>query len=85
MVPFEISPPHSYLTSVHTIGLSATVWPYFEGGVLGDPQFGGFGLLGVVTGRELRQLKAHPRLPNTSQYKVLLYLLPFGRNSNVKF
>ena len=26
----------------------------------------------------------HSRLPNTSQYKVLLYLPPFGRNSNVK-
>ena len=24
----------------------------------------------------------HRRLPNTSQYKVLLHLLPFGRNSN---
>ena len=35
--------------------------------------------------RELCQLKVRPRLPITSQYKVLLYLPPFDRNSNVKF
>ena len=28
-------------------------------------------------GWDLHQLKAHQRLPNTSQQKVLLYLLPF--------
>ena len=27
----------------------------------------------------------HPRLPNTSQYKVLLYRSPLVRNSSVKF
>jgi len=32
----------------------------------------------------LNQSKSHPRLPKTSQYKVLLYLLPFGCNSDVK-
>ena len=26
MVPIEISSPHSYSTSIHTIGLSCTVW-----------------------------------------------------------
>ena len=36
-------------------------------------------------GRKLRQSKAHPRLRNTSPHKVLLYLPPFGRNSNVNF
>ena len=35
-------------------------------------------------GWELRQSKTHPRLPTISQHKVLLYLLPFGQNSNVK-
>ena len=39
----------------------------------------------VVLGRwDLYQSKAHPQFPNTSQYKVLLYLLPLGRNSNAK-
>ena len=46
MIPIEISSPHYYSTSIHTIGISATIWPYFEGGVLEDPQFGGFGELG---------------------------------------
>ena len=45
-----------------------------------DSQFRGFGEL---RGRELRPPKDHPRLPNTSHYKVLLYPPPFGRNSNV--
>ena len=40
---------------------------------------------GELAGRDLRQSKAHTRLPNISQHKVLLYLVPpFGRNSNVK-
>ena len=30
MVPIEMSSPHSYLTSVHTIGLSCTVWPQYK-------------------------------------------------------
>ena len=35
---------------------------------------------GELRGSELNQLKAHhPRLPQTSQYKVLLYLPPFVR------
>ena len=29
MVPIEISSPHSYSTSIHTIGLSCTVWPQY--------------------------------------------------------
>ena len=36
------------------------------------------------SGWELSQSKAHPRLPNTSQYKVVFNLPPFGRNWNVK-
>ena len=32
--------------------------------------------------RSSHQLKGHPRLPSTSHYKVLLCLLPYGRNSN---
>ena len=47
--------------------------------------WGVWGVKGELVGWELRQLKAHPRLPNTCRYKVLLYLRPFGRNSNVKF
>ena len=43
-----------------------------------------FGGVGVLGDRDLYQSKAHPRLPNTSQYKVLLYLLQFGRNYIVK-
>ena len=35
-------------------------------------------LRGELGGRELRQPKAHPRLPNMDQNKVLLYLPPFG-------
>ena len=35
------------------------------------PNFGGL--------ESVQQLKARPRLPNTSQYKGLLYLLPFHR------
>ena len=38
----------------------------------------------VLGGWNLYQSKAHPRLPSTSHYKVLLYLTPFGRNSYVK-
>ena len=29
MVPIEISSPHSYSTSIHTFGLSCTVWPQY--------------------------------------------------------
>ena len=36
------------------------------------PKFGGYG---GVRGRDLYQSKAHLRLLNTSQYKVLLYLI----------
>ena len=43
------------------------------------------GVRGVSAGWDLHQLKAHTRLRNTSQYKVLLYLLPFGHNSNIKY
>ena len=50
-------------------------------GRLGIPNLGGLRELG---GRELRQSKAHPQLPYTSQYKVLLYPRSFGWNSNVK-
>ena len=40
----------------------------------------------VLAGWDFHQSKAHPRwLPNTCHYKVLLYLPPFGRNSNVRF
>ena len=49
--------------------------------------FGGLQICGVwgVKGRELRQSKGRQRLPDTAQYKVLLYLQPFGRNYfNVK-
>ena len=38
----------------------------------------------VLAGWAWHESKAYPWLPNTSQYKVLLYLLPFGRNSDVK-
>ena len=48
---------------------------------MGDLQFGRFGAL---EGRESRLSKVHTRLPNTCQYDVLLYLPPFGWNSNVK-
>ena len=34
---------------------------------------------------DLHQSKAHPRLPNTPQYKVLLHLPQFCPNSNGKF
>ena len=51
-------------------------------GSFGYPQFRG--IRGALSGWRLCQSKAHPRLPNSSQYKVLLYLPPFGRNSNVK-
>ena len=40
--------------------------------------------MGELWYRELRQSKAHPRLPNASNYKVLLYLPPFCRISNIK-
>ena len=33
---------------------------------------------------DLHQSKARPQLPKTSQNKVLLYLPPYGSNSNVK-
>ena len=50
-----------------------------------DPHFGG-GMWGEeLWSRVLRQSKAHPRHPNTAQYKVVRYLQPFGQNSNVKF
>ena len=39
----------------------------------------------VIWDRDLCQWKAIPRLPNTSLYKVLLYLSLFGRNSNVRY
>ena len=42
------------------------------------------GVKAVLAGWDLHQSKSHPRLPNTSQYKGLLYLPPFCRNSNVK-
>ena len=29
MVPIEMSAPHSYSTSIHTIGLACTVWPQY--------------------------------------------------------
>ena len=38
---------------------------------------------GGLAGCGLYQPRAHPRFPNTSQYKILLYLQPYGRNSNV--
>ena len=43
-----------------------------------------FEVRGVLAGWDAHQTKAHPRLPNTSQYNVLLYLPTFGRNSNIK-
>ena len=43
----------------------------------GDPNLGVCGVRGELWGRELRQLKAHPRLPNAPQCKVLLSLPPF--------
>ena len=56
MEPIEMSSPHSYSTSIHTIGLSATVWPQFEGRVLGDPPIWGvWGVRGELGGRELHQ------------------------------
>ena len=42
------------------------------------------GVKRVLAGWDLHQSTAHPRLPNTSEYEALLYLSPFGRNSNVK-
>ena len=52
-----------------------------KGGALNSPILE----VGEVLGRwDLYQSKAHPRLPNTSHYKILLYLPPFGGNSNVK-
>ena len=42
------------------------------------------GVRGELAPWDLHQSKAHPRFPNTSKYKVLLYLPPYGRNSDVK-
>ena len=42
------------------------------------------GVGGVLACWDVYQSKAHPRLPNISQCKVLLYLPPFGWNFNVK-
>ena len=51
-----------------------------------DPRLVMVVVMEVLAGWDyLHHLKAHPRLPNTSQNKVLLYLPTFGRNSNVKF
>ena len=36
---------------------------------------------GQLDGQKLHQSKAHSLLPNTPQYKLLLYLPLFGRNS----
>ena len=43
------------------------------------------GVRGVLGCWDLYQSKAHPRLPHISQYKVLLYLTPFGRTLNREF
>ena len=43
-----------------------------------------WGLGGVLAVWDSHQSKAQPRLPNTFQYIVLLYLPPFGCNSNIK-
>ena len=40
--------------------------------------FGGQG--SAVRGSGFVPSKAQPRIPNTLKYKVVLYLLPFGRN-----
>ena len=40
-----------------------------------------FGVRWELRGRDLRQSKVNLRFNNTSQYKGLLYLSPFGRNS----
>ena len=53
---------------------------YLNGGVLRSPILG---FRGVLAGWDSHQSKAHPRLPNTCQHKVLLYLPPIGRNSNL--
>ena len=73
----------SQCLSIQSTAPSATIWPSFERGVLRSPILSGKGLLGGG-GRDLYQSKAHPRLPNTSQYKVLLNLPTFIWNSNVK-
>ena len=44
----------------------------FWGSIFGVVEAGG-----ELWGQELRQSKAHPRLPNISQYKVMLDLLHF--------
>ena len=56
-------------------------WCNLKEGVLRSPILG---FRGVLAGWDLHQSKAHRGLPNTSQYNVLLYLPPFGRNYNVK-
>ena len=52
----------------------------FKYGVLRSPMLGE---RWVLAGWDLNQPKAHQGLPNTSEYKVLLYLPSFGLNSNV--
>ena len=51
-------------------------------GVLNSPILG---VTVVLAGWDLHQSKTHPRLPSPCQYKVLLYLPPFGLKSNVNF
>ena len=53
-------------------------------GQCGDPQFGGFVELGHSWGSEVAPIESPIQLPNTFKYKALLYLPPFGRNSDVK-
>ena len=53
--------------SIQSVAPSVTGWPSF--GVFGS-QFWGYGVMGELDGRELRQSKTHPRIPNTSQYKA---------------
>ena len=45
MVPIEISSPHSYSTSIHTIGLYSTVWPQYTTRQTDDSQAIGKGRL----------------------------------------
>ena len=44
-----------------------------------DPQFGG------LAGWDSHQPKTYPQLPNTSQYKLLCYMPPFGCNLKREF
>ena len=69
MTPFGLS--------VQSVAPSATVWPWFKAGVLRSQILR---VMGVLVRWDLHQSKARPRLPTASQYKVLLYLPPFGPN-----